>query len=81
VAVEKLPSEKFAKNKIASGCRINDVRDFQRHFLSPKFGRFGGKTSFSTPTGNFTNNKVGTLLVRMRYYDSDPPEISLYRLK
>jgi hypothetical protein len=29
-----------------------------RHFLSPNFGRFGRKESFSTPTRGYTHNRV-----------------------
>jgi hypothetical protein len=58
VAIEKLLLKKFAKNKIASGCPTNDFLDFPRHFLSPKFRLFWRKWSFSTATGDSTQNPV-----------------------
>jgi hypothetical protein len=54
VAVEKLPPEKFAEIRIASGCPTNDFLCSFRHFLIPKLSLISEILSFSTPTGDFT---------------------------
>jgi hypothetical protein len=51
VAVEKLFCPKIAKNKIASGCVISDLLEFQDISGHPNFDHFRRNASFSTPTG------------------------------
>jgi hypothetical protein len=55
VAVEKLFCWKIRKNEIALGCVISDLLGSQDIFYPPKIGSLGGRASFSTPTGDYTN--------------------------
>jgi hypothetical protein len=51
----KTHSRENRRNKIASGCAINDLLGSLRHFPSPKFALISEIPSFSTATGVCTN--------------------------
>jgi hypothetical protein len=54
--VEKLDLPELGKNRIGSGCPINDLLGFWIHIGSPISGHFSLELSFSTATGVCTHN-------------------------
>src|SRR6266849_6761925 len=50
--------QEICQKRNASGCPTNDFLGSHRHFLSPEFALIFGNPSFSTATGDYTQNRV-----------------------